>query len=220
MAGSDLTSREGCEGIYTVEKTNCIVEHFFRCSGVDGQYVRHEMIDGRHNTEFVELADPEYNLIRSADLRGFTDSTLVSSVRRFSLSDLLANGRSSSVGVMSMRVLGAEQQGPFRMEAEMSGETKVIDGVQLRIGQATGTVGLRPPVGNMTSKGSLMIDAEDGVVLEGTWTVEFGGMRREVGGEPLAIVHPGESGFLSNIPKYDCGKVSMDLAAPPPRREG
>lgn len=221
FAGTFLTP-EGCTATLTVQSRGCTVSHFYTCEadpkgnqwradfGLDGQFYQ-SMIDsetqwlesyemeGTGNPIGKETLDP--NPADPASLTGLIET----GIDTFDFNLTKSNGEKT-------RVTGFDQ---------LTGKTAVIDGFTLRQTEyeytqtdASGTV-LRHSKGReyiSEEIRSFFSGSSDWQAEDGTWfTVE---------GAPISFMKPGEPGFGSTTPLFECDDQMSSLSLPPSLFQG
>ncbi|MAN13676.1 MAG: hypothetical protein CL945_03045 [Dinoroseobacter sp.] len=202
-----LTPPPGCTAYLTVQSRACVVSHYWTCEG-DPEGAHWELAmdgDGPFNLFFT---DAEYRWLVSYDLRQGGETMLVEPEEdAASLSTLLAEGvdsyRFSTIRTgPGTRRLRTEYSGVDRL----TGDTVEVDG---RVLQET-------EFSYEFDPGDGMHRVEGNQLVSETWRSFFGGIEVETlpGGEtverdfsPMEFAEPGERGFLSDQPLYDCGDM-------------
>lgn len=205
---------EGCEAFLTVQSRSCIVSHHWTCAAdPEGTHWRASLDqDGAFSVSFT---DAEFRWLRSWSLRGGGTDTLIEPEEDpASLTELLATGSDSMV----FSIREENELGVFRRDYtgfdSLTGESVEVDGREL-----------------LVTEFAYQYDTADGVrrtegnqfVHEG-WRLFFGGLETvtlpdgetfEGNYSPMEFAEPGERGFLTMQPIYDCGDMMSAVDAPP-----
>ena len=204
---------QGCELKMTVQLRGCVAAQEFVCSSdaPGDQWVTYFDQEG---PRWSARIDAETRWMESINLRnGVVD--LLEPVARdhASFSTLLRTGRDdfdfwtqSSTGER-LRNIG---------EDRLTGETEVIDGVTLQLTEFELKVYSSAGELLIDSKGQQFVNAEHGrfyggVEEQSDWT----GEHRETDDSPVTFAMPGEPGFGSTDPVFDCD-MQMVWAVPVP----
>ena len=204
----------GCTAFLTVQARGCTVSHHWTCEGDPAGTHWRVSIDS-DGPFYLSYSDAEYRWLQSWDLRGGGRSVLIEPEEDpASLTELLATGSDSMV--FSLRSEGP--QGATRRDYtgfdRLTGAEVVVDGRTLLVTEFAYQYevggGVRRTEGNQ-------------FVHEG-WRQFFGGIETTTlpGGEtfegnysPMEFAEPGERGFLSMQPIYDCGDMMSAAPAAP-----
>lgn len=200
----------GCEAYLTVQMRSCVVSHHFTCAGEPkGHQRRVDVIED--GVVYSGLIDSEAQWLRS--YYPFSDDVeelLPDPADPASFTRLVETGL-DTYDFRTVSPIGGEQR--YVGQDSLTGERVVIDGVTLlrteyRIRQIdeSGEVVWR-------AAGSEYISEEWRMFLSGTgeaWTPEDG--TYSVDDTPVEFVFPGEPGFLTMRPKYDCGAIMSSAA--------
>ncbi|MDG4646996.1 hypothetical protein P6F26_00940 [Roseibacterium sp. SDUM158017] len=197
---------EGCEAFLTVQARSCTVSHHWTCEGdPEGTHWRAAL--DQDGAFYLSFTDAEFRWIRSWDLRnGGTDVLIEPEEDPASMTELLATGSDAMVfSILEENDLGTFQRDYTGFD-RLTGETIVVDGREL-----------------LVTEFSYQYDTRDGprrtegnqFVHEG-WRLFFGGLETvtlpdgetfEGNYSPMEFAEPGERGFLTTQPLYDCGEM-------------
>ncbi|MCU4652241.1 hypothetical protein N8I71_05330 [Roseibacterium sp. SDUM158016] len=205
---------EGCEAFLTVQSRSCMVSHHWTCS-VDPEGTHWRASVDQDGAFYLSFTDAEFRWLRSWNLRsGGTDTLIEPEEDPASLSELLSTGSDSMV----FSIQEESGLGTFRRDYtgfdRLTGETVAVDGRELQV-----------------TEFSYQYDTADGVrrtqgnqfVHEG-WRLFFGGLETVTlpdGGtfegnySPMEFAEPGEQGFLTMQPLYDCGDTMSAVETAP-----
>jgi len=208
---------EGCEAFLTVQSRSCMVSHHWRCDA-DPEGTQWRATLDQDGAFYLSFTDSEFRWLRSWDLRGGSNDTLIEPEEDpASLSELLATGSDSMVfSIREENTLGTFQRDYTGFD-RLTGETLDVDGRELLVTefayQYDTAEGPRRTEGNQ-------------FVHEG-WGLFFGGIETttrpdgetfEGNYSPMEFAEPGERGFLSMEPIYDCGDMMSGLPHLPEHR--
>lgn len=210
---------EGCTAFLTVQSRSCLVSHHWRCEADPAGSHWRATLD-QDGPFYLNYTDAEFRWLRSFDLRGGSEDTLIEPEDDpASLSELLATGRDTMV--FSIRETSAA--GSFRRDYTgfdaLTGTTVEIDGHELEITEfayqwETGG-------GPRRTAGTQFVSRDWGLFFGGLETVTTpGGETFEGNYSPVTFAEPGEPGFLAVRPEHDCGDILSGRLPAPLRRVG
>lgn len=199
-----------CKAHLTVQARGCLVSHYYRCEGEPaGNQWRVDI--GAEGPFFVSQIDDEGQWLFSEDLiGGFSLRLKAENPDPASLSQLFATGRDDyDFG----RLLEGAVELQVRGHDELTGKRVTIDGVELE--ETTFAYRETGPDGLVisTAKGREYVHRD--------WRLFFSGVYEDPGGEtnrsPARFDEPGDKGFLSDTPEYDCtGQMAAAKTESPP----
>lgn len=209
---------EGCEAFLTVQSRGCTVRHYWSCSAdPDGTFWTMSMdLDGPF---YLNQTDSEFRWLRSFDLRSDSESVLIEPEEDpASMTELLATGEDQLVFSTRRQEAGISFERNYAGFDRLTGETVVIDGETLLVTEFA----YEYPDGGgvLRVEGSQYVNPERRLFFGGFETVtlptgeQFDGDR-----SPVEFLDPGEAGFLSPVPLYDCGAIAR-LHLPEAQRGG
>lgn len=204
----------GCTAFLTVQARGCMVSHHWTCEAdPPGRHWRVSLDE--ESPFYLSHSDAEFRWLQSWDLRG-TGTTLLIEPEEdpASLSELLEAGSDTMVfSTMTTSNLGSFQRDYTGFD-RLTGDEVVVDGHRLSVTEFSYQYpvdgGVRRVQGNQ-------------FVHEG-WRLFFGGIETvtEPGGEsfeynnsPMDFAEPGEPGFLTMQPIYDCGEMFSGMPRAP-----
>jgi hypothetical protein len=204
----------GCEAFLTVQSRSCLVSHHWTCSAdPEGTHWRATL--DQDGAFYVSFTDAEFRWLRSWSLRGGgTDILIEPEEDPASLTELLATGNDTMV----FSIREENELGVFRRDYtgfdRLTGESVEVDGRELLVTefayQYDTAEGVRRTEGNQ-------------FVHEG-WRLFFGGLETvtlpdgetfEGNYSPMEFAEPGERGFLTMQPLYDCGDMMSAVETVP-----
>ncbi|MCX7302127.1 MAG: hypothetical protein NTX73_17440 [Rhodobacterales bacterium] len=195
---------QGCTSYVTVQKYGCSVSHLFTCEVDPAGHQRRIDMDESGMT-YMGVIDSETQWVESFHAStGETTRLSPGAADPASFTELLATGRDGMDFQTTSDMFGMNR---YEGEDRLTGETVVIDGVTLKRTEFDMVV--TDEAGNViwTVTGNEYINPEWRTFLSGTrkyvtTTDEF-----EEDASPAAFIFPGEPGFLSSTPRFDCGVV-------------
>ncbi|MEM7722199.1 MAG: hypothetical protein AAF376_07470 [Pseudomonadota bacterium] len=203
----------GCEAFLTVQSRSCSVSHYWTCSGdPEGTHWRVSMDqDGPYHLAFT---DAEFRWLRSWHLRVDVSSVLIEPEEDpASLTELFATGTDAMVFSLTFEGPQGVAQRNYTGFDSLTGEQVVVDGQPLEV--TSFAYEYNTPQGPMRQSGNQFVHRD--------WRLFFGGVETSTApdGEtvesdlsPMEFAQPGEGGFLSTQPIYDCGDMMSSLEAP------
>ncbi len=207
----DFEPPHGCKPVITAQLRKCSVMNVWRCDENGSTFIWHGF--------FTSGGVPQ-SLIKFSNDYGFHHSLIFGSQQfemairpvasDWSLAELVETGSVEFNGQVLMRKPGDKMVAQRFGYSELSGEKAVIDGEQLTVFESfttrTGPNG--ETVGS--SSGKHYISERDSVTFPGKYyDVDSSGPGYDR--SPMQIIRPGEEGFFSRIPKYDCGEQTSYL---------
>ncbi|WP_185020686.1 hypothetical protein [Histidinibacterium lentulum] len=199
---------EGCEAYVTIQSRECTVSHHFTCTG-DAEGVQRRVDLGEEGVLYAGAIDAETQWIESwFPNTGHSERLEESPADPASFSELLATGEDTYDFVTL-----SDEIGPTRYVGRdaLTGVTEVIDGVTLR--QTEYSIRAYGPEGEeeWRSKGNEWISEDFRMFISGTSTITTPDETWQSDESPVEFIFPGEPGFLSANPKYDCGLMMSKL---------
>ncbi len=214
QSGALFTPPAGCTAFLTVQSRSCVVSHHWRCEADPaGTHWRLSMDD--EGAFYLSFTDHEFRWLRNYDLRTGAQSTLVEPEEDpASLTELFETGTDSMVYSLIREENGQQYQRDYTGFDSLTGEEIVVDGRTLKVTSFSYEYDLG--FGPRRVAGNQFVSEE--------WRLFFGGLETVTmpdGGtfegnySPMEFAEPGEDGFLSTTPLYDCGNTMSGLAQPP-----
>ncbi|MEM9437669.1 MAG: hypothetical protein AAGA15_11560 [Pseudomonadota bacterium] len=204
--GDVFSLPEGCEAFVTVQYKLCTVSHHYTCEG-DAEGVQHRMDIDDEGLYFIGTIDAETQWLESVDIRlGVIDQLDENSTDPASFTELTRQGRddfdfsTTSTFGETIRYSGRDR---------LTGETVVIDDVPLlrtetfaRATRADGTL-------VWESQGNEYIHLDWRLFLAGQTITRTPDRSVEDNDAPVAFYFPGEEGFLSLSPEFNCNALLL-----------
>ncbi len=212
MAGT-FTAPEGCSTFMTVQAKGCRVSNHFKCSAdAPGDQWRTDF--DQEGPFFTSRIDYEAQWVESFELNPPVRQTLDANPSDpASFSELLATGNDNYIFGLSddtgerTRVRGSDR---------LTGRQVVIDGITLQETEFNFTE--TDLSGNVLrrSRGREYIHPEWRLFFSGPSQWDGGtGTYLPLDGSPVQFIFPGEPGFASTQPLFDCDAVMSSLPIPP-----
>jgi hypothetical protein len=199
---------EGCDAYVTIQSRECTVSHHFTCAGdPEGHQRRVDL--GEEGVLYTGMIDAETQWISSwFPNTGHGEVLEDNPTDPASFSTLLETGEDT----YDFRTL-SDEIGPTRYVGRdaLTGVTEVIDGVKLR--QTEYSIVAYGPEGTeeWRSSGNEWISEDFRMFISGTSTVVTPDETWDSDESPVEFIFPGDPGFLSANPKYDCGLMMSKL---------
>ncbi|MBF9035904.1 hypothetical protein HKCCE2091_16775 [Rhodobacterales bacterium HKCCE2091] len=200
----------GCTAFLTVQSSSCTVSHYWTCEA-DAPGTRWRVVIDGEGPFYLSHTDAEYRWLANRELRtGVVNRLVEPEEDPASVTELLETGNDSMA--FTMRQQGGFGPAELRysgFDALTGGEVE-IDGERLLVTsfryEYDAGDGLRRVSGNQ------FVHPELALFFGGIETTELAtGERFEADHSPREFVEPGEPGFLTMSPAYDCGEVISAL---------
>jgi hypothetical protein len=200
LAEGPAAAPAGGSGYLTVQAKGCKVSNHFRCTG-DPEGHQWRVDFGAGGPYFASRTDAEAQWIQSIELgEGRSRFLMPDPADPASLSALLAEGTDT----YDFRLEGRDGVSLVRGFDTLTGRTVTIDGIPLletEFGyeetRADGTLVQR-------ARGNEYVHPEWRIFLSGPSEVDGGEGWRPLDMSPVLFVLPGEPGFFSDTPQFDC----------------
>jgi hypothetical protein len=210
-AQSTFTPPDGCTAYLSVQSRSCIVSHHWTCEA-DPEGVHWRIAMDSDGPFYLSMSDNEFRWLRNYNLRDGGTTTLIEPEEDpASLTDLLANGRDAMVySTLTEERDGATLIRNYTGFDALTGETVVVDGHKL----------LRTDFLYEYDLGFGPRRVSGTQYVSEAWRLFFGGLETvtvadggtfEADYSPMEFAEPGERGFLSMQPNYDCGDMMSAL---------
>ncbi len=201
-AAANFTPPSGCKLEVTVQNRGCSVSQHYRCSAdaPGDQWVTYFTAEG---PTFQSRIDRETRWMESTDLRsGLTDVLEDEAEDHASFSTLLDTGRDDfdfwtrSNSGERLRHVGQD---------ELTGETVQIGGVSLEVTRFELTTYSESGQVLIRRRGQQFVSRAQGRFYGGVETSEdWTGAVQQTNDSPVTFSFPGQPGFGSTTPEYDC----------------
>lgn len=211
LAGT-FTPPEGCTGYLTVQMVGCSVSNHYTCTGdAPGDKWRTDF--GQNGKVFESRINSEAEWMESINFNPDSRDLLqAGAADPASLSNLLATGRDT----YEFTTLGDDGTSKHITGLDrLTGETVVIDGVTLKRTEydATATLADGSPLWHAKGNEFVYEDHRIFVSGKGTWAGEDN-QDLPYDSTPMLFLLPGEKGFFSTTPLFDCDATLSGLDGP------
>lgn len=196
----------GCEAFLTVQSKQCRVSHYYRCAAdAPGDQWRVDM--DQEGPFFYSKIDAEGQWLESYDpVKQVLDPDPADAA---SMTELLSEGMDTwSFSLSKEDGTGSRAEGYDRL----TGKSVLIDGVMLQQTEVDFTE--YDLSGNVLrrSRGNEYVHKDWRLFFAGPGETDLGdGQWLPIDGSPLQFVLPGEEGFLSSQPLFDCDALTASL---------
>lgn len=204
LAQAPVTLPMGCEAYVTIQKRSCIVSHVFTCSDDPAGHQRR--IDySESGMTYMGLIDAETQWIESFHAQDARVERLAPGAPDpASLTELVETGLDTWDFQTLSDTYGVTA---YRGYDRLSGREVTIDGVTLDETEFEVTVTDGYGEFLWSVSGHEYIHRDWRIFLSGIRTVTTPTDAYETDGRPVEFIFPGEPGFLSATPIYDCGQM-------------
>ena len=201
---------QGCDAFVTIQSHSCSVEHHFTCKG-DPEGVKRRVSLNEDGLTYAGSTDRDAQWLSSFyPFTGHRERLEDAPADPASLSELLAKG----VDSYDFRTL-SDEIGTTRYVGEdrLTGRIVTIDDVALQ--QTEYHITAYGPDGAelWSSAGNEFVNADWRSFIGGTGTITVPEGPFDKDDRPVQFIYPGEPGFLSANPKFDCGAVLSSAPA-------
>ena len=214
IAAADLfKAPEGCEVFATMQARQCQVHQLYRCAGDPAGDQWMASFDGE-GLYYLSRIDSETRWVESISTETGDVRTLgPDPVDPASFSDLIATGRDD---FDFTTVNSAGQVRRYVGYDRLTGAKRIIDGVALEETEFASKT--------YDAGGSLLDESTGQQFIHRDWRRFFSGTEQFVTPDgdiiplnqpPMKFAFPGEPGFLSTVPTYDCDVVTAVLGGAP-----
>lgn len=209
LAG-EFTPPEGCEGWLTVQHRSCQVANYYSCAA-DGPDIYWRVLIWENDETFLTKTNNEFELLEHYDLPYPIPTIQETAEDPSSISNLLETSEDRKVFTL-LRPDGTRVS--YNSREWLTGEEKVVDGVRLLETEYEGE--LSDSLGSVFvhETGKNHLNTEWRILFNGAFRISYIDGTREVYNlDPVEFILPGEFGFFSDVPKYDCGtNISLNLS--------
>ena len=200
----------GCTAFLTVQARGCMVSHHWTCEAdPQGTHWRASLDEER--PFYVSFSDAEFRWLQSWNLRGGGTSILIEPEEDpASLTELLATGSDTMVFSQRTESNFGNSQRDYTGFDRLTGDEVDVDGRSLAVTEFS----YQYPVdgGTRRVQGNQFVDEGWRLFFGGVETVtEPSGETFEYNNSPMEFAEPGEPGFLTMQPIYDCGEMFSGL---------
>lgn len=213
MAADTFALPQGCDAFVTVQSRSCSVEHYFTCES-DPEGVKRRVSLGEEGLTYVGSTDREAQWLASFyPLTGHGEELSDAPADPASLTELLEKGVDSYDFETTSDEVGTTR---YVGEDRLTGQIVTIDNVALQQTAYNITAYGADGTELWSSSGNEFVNADWRGFLGGTGTVIVPDGPFDKDDRPVEFIFPGEPGFLSANPKFDCGAVLSSAPAVSP----
>ena len=213
-AADSFALPQGCTAFLTIQSHSCSVEHHFTCDA-DPEGVKRRVSLSEEGLTYLGSTDEDAQWLSS--FYPFTDhrEQLEPNPKDpASLSTLLKTG-SDSYDFQTL----SDEIGTTRYVGEdrLTGQVVTIDDVALQQTEYNITAYGADGSTLWSSKGNEFVNAKWRTFIGGTGTVTVPEGPFDKDDRPVEFIYPGEPGFLSANPKFDCGAILSSAPSVTPK---
>ena len=214
--GPTFVVPSGCEAFLTVQSRECTVTHYWTCEA-DAPGVFWNVSLDADGPFYLSQSDDQYRWLQGFSLRSDSQSRLMSEADPASLDELFETGRDEMVFTLERTENGVTFEREYEGFDEISGVEVEIDGEALLLTEFA--YEYETEDGIRRTEGNQFLSAERRLFFGGVETVTLpSGEAFEADRSPREFIDPGEPGFLSMIPRYECGDTLSALPWAPEDR--
>jgi hypothetical protein len=204
---------DGCTAFLTVQSRSCIVSHHWICEA-DPEGTHWRVTLDQEGAFYLNYTDSEFRWLRAFNLRsGLTDTLIEPEDDPASMSALLETGRDTMSFSIRSQSQGSTFQRDYTGYDALTGASVMIDGEELLVTEFA--YQWQAESGPRATEGSQFVSPRLGLFFGGIETVATpSGDVLEGNYSPVEFAEPGEPGFLSTEPRYDCGDMMSALSLP------
>lgn len=204
---------DGCTAFLTVQSRSCLVSHHWRCDA-DPEGTHWRVTLDQEGAFYLNYTDAEFRWLRAFNLRNGSNDTLVEPEEDpASMSALLETGRDTMVFSIRSQSQGSVFQRDYTGYDALTGATVMVDGEELLVTEFA--YQWQAEAGPRVTEGSQFVSESLGLFFGGIETVTTpSGDVFEGNYSPMEFAEPGEPGFLTTEPQYDCGDMMSGLDLP------
>ena len=208
VAAANFTPPDGCRLEVTVQNRGCTVSQLYRCSG-DAEGDQWVTYFSREGATYQSRIDRETRWMESTDLRsGLTDILQDGAKDDASFSSLTRDGRDDFD--FWTEASNGERLHHVGHDA-LTGEKVQIDGVALEITRFQLTTFNEQGDELIRRQGQQFISRAQGRFYGGVETSQdWTGAKESTNDSPVRFAFPGQTGFGSTVPEYDCDLQMVD----------
>ena len=200
---------ELCVGLMTIQKRGCEVETIYRCPMDSGEVFRSETYTA-DGLDGIELTDMNYDPMIFTDATGeFKATTQKPETWSTHPDDAVRTGKGEFHQVGQLEIFGITK--PVRMDGTIvhNPVAFVLDGISFRHFEVSSQAQLPYPMPTIIGTSQVYYDPISGALFEGASEVELlSDEENKIPTVPAQIILPGQTGFGSPSPSFDCEQLS------------
>ena len=196
--------RVDCVGIYSIQKRSCIVENIYRCDTPAGVLWRKEEFEADDPMNFEVLTEDGQILYVADTVEGPFLSGLIENGDPVSIQEMLTSGVDyyDQIIRLHLPIFTDPINAPLRGRLQNLNEQVEIDGIVFD--RARLHINLSINAAEIPGYEDWYIDRATGAFAYGESKI----LNKLYEQEPVQVIKPGEPGFMSDRPLYDCGEIS------------
>lgn len=208
-AAGQFAAPKGCTVYATVQQRNCQISQLYRCDGDAAGTQWTASLDGQ-GVFFVSQIDAETRWVQSIDPIAGTNEAIGEETDPASFSKLLESGR-DDFDFTTVSSTGEVKR--FKGFDQLTGEKFTIGGVTLERTNFALSAFAEDGSFLWRRQGKQMIDRDWRIFFSDTEDFDnAAGDKVSTVDAPVEFAFPGDKGFLSTEPKYDCDTVTADAS--------
>ena len=214
MAADVFALPQGCTAFLTIQSRSCAVEHHFTCAA-DPEGLKRRVSLSEDGLTYLGSTDEDAQWLSSFyPFTNHREQLEDSPKDPASLSTLLKTGADS----YDFRTL-SDEIGTTRYVGEdrLTGKVVTIDDVALQQTEYEITAYADDGSTLWSSQGNEFVNAKWRIFIGGTGTVTVPEGPFDKDDRPVQFIYPGEPGFLSANPKFDCGAILSSAPSVTPK---
>lgn len=196
----------GCEAFLTVQSRQCVVAHYWTCAAEPEGLFWRVSID-EDGPFYLSQSDEDYRWLRGYGLRNNEETVLVEPEEDpADLDELFETGRDTMIFTVRRREGSVESDRTYTGFDALAGGSVEIDGEELLLTEFS--YQYETPEGTRQVSGNQFLSRDRRMFFGGLEiTTMPTGEVFEADYSPREFIEPGEDGFLTMTPVYDCGEV-------------
>lgn len=212
-AAQSFSAPQGCEAFLTVQSRACTVAHYWTCSEEDEGLFWRVSVD-EDGPFYLTQLDADYRWLQQYSLRRDSRSSLKSEIDPANMDELFETGRDDMDFTIEQVENGVAFDQRYQGYDQISGASVEIDGEELLLTEFSYTFNSED--GDIVVAGNQFLSPDRRMFFSGIDTVTFAdGNEVTSDGSPREFIDPGEDGFLSMRPIYECGDTMGALPPDP-----
>ena len=202
---AELDLPEGCVPYLTVQSVDCEVDIYMRCDKPSGQYIRIQNY-APHGLDTIEEATDDWSILFSVDVERKTGLVVRQGPQTpISGAAMLSDGLTEFEYPVDFYF---DRPAPYAVQMtgifRMTGETVVVDGHELMVLENRIRVEIPPPLGPLETIQAGYYSADLDAYMEGSGSLRLGQNVTPIEAGPARFALPGEPGWLSLKPLFNC----------------
>ncbi len=209
-AADNFALPQGCSGFVTIQSHSCSVEHHFTCEG-DPTGVKRRVSLSEDGMTYLGSTDADAQWLTSFyAFSEHTERLEAAPTDPASLTELLKTGSDTYDFTTLSDEIGATR---YVGEDHLTGDVVTIDDVTLQTTSYKITAFAADGTELWSSAGNEYVSDKWRMFIGGTGTITTSSDSFDKDDRPVQFIFPGEPGFLSANPKFDCGAILSSAPA-------